>query len=103
MFFMYMLKCSDLTYYVGNTDNIERRVNEHQTGFFTGYTFQRRPIKLVYVQSYATRDESLEAEARIKKWSRKKKEALVGGEWNQVAKYAKKDFWQGGIWVNPKS
>ena len=87
-----MLKCSDGSYYVGHTDDVEKRLRQHQKGELLGYTYLRRPVTLVFVQSYPSRDEAFQVERRIKNWSRKKKEALIKGDWNQISVYAKKSF-----------
>ena len=92
MFFVYILKCSDGTYYVGHTDNIENRLQQHQGGKLLGYTHRRRPVTLVFVQSYQSRDDAFTFERQIKNWSRKKKEALINGTWDTLKVHAKKQF-----------
>ena len=57
---------------------------EHQSGTIKGYTSERLPVELVWSQDFPTRDEAKEAEARIKKWSRTKKEALIDGDWDAL-------------------
>ena len=79
-FHIYMLQCSDGSYYVGHTDNIDKRISEHLQGMISGYTKTRLPVKVVYTQDFGTRDEAIIAERQIKKWSRKKKEALADFE-----------------------
>ena len=71
--FTYMLRCSDGSYYVGHTDEVERRVAQHASDGNTGYTASRRPVQLVWFQEFPSRDEAKAAEAQIKNWSRKKK------------------------------
>lgn len=80
-FFVYILRCSDGSYYVGHTDNLEQRINQHNSGMYQGYTSQRLPVKLIYSASFATRAEALAAEQQIKGWKRAKKEALFRGDW----------------------
>jgi predicted GIY-YIG superfamily endonuclease len=81
-FWVYMLRCSDDSYYIGHTDDIERRMGQHVAGEIPGcYTYRRRPIELVYLHSTQTRIEALEAERKIKGWSRAKKQALIAGDW----------------------
>jgi predicted GIY-YIG superfamily endonuclease len=72
-FYVYMLKCSDGSYYTGHTDSIDPRISAHAIGEGCGYTSTRLPVKVVFVQEFAERSEALEAEMNIKKWSRKKK------------------------------
>ncbi|MBB5687246.1 GIY-YIG nuclease family protein [Sphingobium boeckii] len=88
-FWVYILKCSDGRYYTGQTDDLERRMAEHQTGGYCDFTSRRRPIALVWTEYFQTRIEALEAEMRIKPWSRAKKEALIRGDWGAVSFYAK--------------
>jgi len=83
-FFVYILKCTDGSYYIGHTDNIEKRISEHNQGSFEGYTASRRPIDLVYVETIGSRDEAIEAERKLKGWSRKKKELLITKGWNGI-------------------
>jgi LAO/AO transport system kinase len=87
-FFVYMLHCADGSYYVGHTDDLERRVAQHQVGEIPGYTHERRPLTLVWSQETGTREEALTAERRIKGWARAKKEALIAGDWNSIQRHA---------------
>ena len=92
-FWVYMLRCKDGSYYTGHTDALERRIAEHISGAFTGcYTFQRRPVALVFAQELATREEALAAERRIKGWSRAKKEAMMREDWNEVSRLGRSSF-----------
>src|SRR5512141_789126 len=86
MFYVYILECGDRSYYAGHTDELEKRVAEHQAGEGCEYTAKRLPVKLLYAQPFATRDEAFKAEQRIKGWSRKKKEALIAGDWERLVK-----------------
>ena len=88
-FWVYILKCADNSYYTGHTDNLEKRIGEHQTGLCGGYTASRLPIALVFSQEFSTRIESLAAEQQIKGWGRKKKEAMIRGDWAEVSRLAK--------------
>jgi putative endonuclease len=88
MFWVYILRCADGSYYTGHTDNIDTRIGQHQTGESGGYTATRRPVELVWSQRFVTREEALSAEAQIKGWSRKKKEAMMRGEWAEVSRLA---------------
>jgi sugar (pentulose or hexulose) kinase/predicted GIY-YIG superfamily endonuclease len=85
-FWVYILRCVDESYYTGHTDNLEKRVDEHQTGICDSYTSSRRPVELAWSQECATRAEALAAEIQIKGWSRKKKEAMMRGDWQAVNK-----------------
>ena len=92
IFYMYILKCSDGSDYAGHTDNIEKRIAEHTLGSFPTYTNTRLPVELVYLQEFSSRDEAFNAEHQIKKWNRKKKEALIENAWNSLNLLAKKKF-----------
>ncbi len=92
-FVAYMLRCADESYYVGHTDDLEKRVLEHQAGGKCAYTERRRPVRLVWSQEFATRAEALAAELRVKNWSRAKKEALAQGDFVQLSTAAKKKDW----------
>ena len=88
-FCTYILKCADGSYYIGHTDSLEKRVAEHQAGQVAGYTRNRRPVTLVWHQGFPSRIEALEAERRIKGWSRAKKEAMMRGDWGAVSTLSK--------------
>ncbi len=93
IFWVYIVICADGSYYTGHTDNLENRVAEHKSGALPGcYTFKRRPIELVFSKSFPTRDEALTAERQIKGWSRKKKEAMMRGDWVEVSRLACSSF-----------
>jgi predicted GIY-YIG superfamily endonuclease len=77
VFWVYMLRCGDGSYYVGHTDNLEARIAQHVAGTLPGYTHKRRPVTLVYSEEAPSRLEALTFERRIKGWSRAKKEALI--------------------------
>jgi len=89
-FFVYILRCADGSYYIGHTDNIDKRVWEHQTGFVTSYTRKRRPLELVYTEQLPTREEAKARERQLKGWSRAKKEALIKGNWTRLQELARK-------------
>ncbi len=81
MYFIYILKCSDTTYYTGVTSDIEKRIFEHQNGVHReAYTFTRRPVELVYSESYDKIEDAIQREKQVKDWSRKKKEKLIRGD-----------------------
>lgn len=89
-YFVYILLCSDKSYYTGITNNIERRFYEHQTGEDPGcYTYKRRPLKLVFHESFNDVNQAIAFEKQIKGWRRAKKEALVDGDWHLLPALAK--------------
>jgi|GraSoiStandDraft_14_1057315.scaffolds.fasta_scaffold04274_6 predicted GIY-YIG superfamily endonuclease len=83
-FYAYMLECSDGSIYTGQCDNVEARLAAHQDGRFRGYTFKRRPIRLIFHEAFATREEALAAERETKGWSRQKKSALARRDWRAL-------------------
>jgi|SRR4030095_10537888 putative endonuclease len=86
-FYMYILKCINGAYYVGHTDNIDQRMSEHNLGLISScYTKNKRPVQLVFLQDFPTRDSAFNAERQIKGWSRKKKEAFIRGDWEEIKK-----------------
>ena len=89
-FWIYIIQCSDDSYYTGHTDNLDHRIAMHQQGEIAGYTSKRRPVKLVFSQACSTRDEALSGELQIKGWSRAKKEALARGDWNALSALSKR-------------
>lgn len=88
-FWVYILRCADGSYYTGHTDNLEKRIAEHQAGQLPGYTCSRRRVTAVYTEACKTREEALASERRIKGWSRKEKEAMMRGDWKEVARLAR--------------
>jgi predicted GIY-YIG superfamily endonuclease len=92
-FYVYILKCNDGSYYAGHTDNIEARISQHKQGLIKNcYTITRLPITVVFVQTFANRNEAFHAERKIKGWTRQKKEALIKGDWERVSLLSKKIF-----------
>jgi predicted GIY-YIG superfamily endonuclease len=85
-FWLYILECSDGSYYVGHTDDLEKRFHEHQSGILKGYTHTRRPVKLIFQQMFSSREDAFTAERKTKGWSRKKKEAMMRGDWEEVSR-----------------
>ena len=77
-FFVYIVKCSDGSYYTGITNNVERRISEHNhSNDVNSYTYKRRPVELVFTERFIDFENAKSCEKQIKGWSRKKKEALI--------------------------
>lgn len=89
-FWAYMLHCRGGVLYTGHTNNLEHRIAQHQSGLVPGFTADKLPVELVWSQDFPTRLEALEAERRIKGWSRAKKLALIRGDWGLNSVLAKK-------------
>lgn len=88
-FWMYILQCADGSYYVGHSDNLEERFEQHQSGTWGGYTKTRRPVRLAYSEEFPSRDEAFAAEQQTKGWTRKKKEALIRGDFEELRRLAR--------------
>ena len=91
--YVYILKCSDNTYYTGVTSNLAQRIFQHESGFYPDcYTFKRRPIELVFYCEFTDINFAIEKEKQIKKWSKAKKEALINDDYDSLPNLAKKKF-----------
>lgn len=88
---VYILRCADGSYYVGlaQTD-LDRRVGEHQSGHYRGYTHSRRPVELAWAAEYERFDQAIAFERQLKGWSRAKKDAVVRGEFDALVPLAKR-------------
>ena len=88
---VYILECSDGSFYTGLTNDIDRRLFEHQKGLNTeSYTFNRRPVKLVFQEEFEDFDHAYDFERQIKGWRRDKKLALIEGQWDSLKDLAKR-------------
>ena len=88
--YVYILKCNDNSYYTGVTNNIERRLAEHQSGINeTCYTYKRRPVILMFFEKFPTPMAAICFEKQVKGWTRSKKEALIANNWDKLHKLAK--------------
>jgi putative endonuclease len=90
--FVYMLRCSDDSFYVGSAtgDDLTRRIAEHQTGAYPGYTYTRRPVRLVWSEHFDRITDAIAVERQLKGWARAKKEALIKGDWTRVQQLSKR-------------
>ena len=88
--FVYMLRCADGSYYVGLTrEGLDKRLAEHRSGRFGGYTHSRRPVELVWSADFQWLKDAIACERRIKGWRREKKEALIRGEYHLLPELAR--------------
>jgi putative endonuclease len=94
--FVYMLRCADASYYVGTAtgDDLTRRIAEHNSGAYPGYTSTRRPVHLVWSEHFARITDAIAVERQVKGWTRAKKEALIKGDWRQLQQLSKR---RGGL------
>ncbi len=88
MFYIYILRTSSNTLYIGQTNNLEKRILEHKnkTSKSAKYTRYFNSFELVYKESFVTRSEAMKREWQLKQWSRSKKEALIIGNLNLLKK-----------------
>ena len=90
--YVYILRCSDGSYYVGSTRDLDNRMWQHSTGAGCRYTSTRLPVELVFAQEYERIDDAYEREKQIQGWSRKKREALIAGAHGWLPELSRKDF-----------
>ena len=88
-FFVYVLRCSDDSYYVGVTKNLRQRLREHNTGKACEYTKKRKPVSLEYYEPRESLEAAMHRERQIKGWSRAKKESLIAGDLDRLKKVSK--------------
>jgi len=90
--FVYMLRCADGSYYVGTAtgDDLTRRIAEHNSGAYPGYTSTRRPVHLVWSEHFARITDAIAVERQVKGWTRAKKEALIKGDWGRLQQLSKR-------------
>ena len=82
IYYVYILLCSDGSYYTGVTNDINVRFRQHQEGIDPkSFTYKRRPLKLVYQQSFREINHAIAFEKQVKGWRREKKEAIINGDW----------------------
>ncbi len=92
-YYVYILSCSDGSYYTGVTSNLTKRLEEHQhKKHRNSYTATRLPVKLAFFCTFTEITIAISTEKQIKKWSRAKKEALINAEYELLPNLAKKKF-----------
>lgn len=77
MWYIYILQCVDGSFYTGSTNNLEKRISDHQNGKGGKYTRSHIPVKLIYWENFETKSQALKREAEIKSWSREDKLRLI--------------------------
>ncbi len=90
--YTYILKCNDESYYVGSTKDMGFRFWQHYNEVGGEYTSMRLPVHLVYIELFSRIDYAFKREHQIKGWTRKKKEALINGQNQNLKELAKKEF-----------
>ncbi|KRT16500.1 excinuclease ABC subunit C [Pedobacter ginsenosidimutans] len=82
---VYILKCADNSYYTGVTNDIDRRLYEHENAINVNcYTAERRPLALVFCEHFEDINDAISFEKQVKGWSRKKKEAIINDNWDKL-------------------
>ncbi|MDO8747638.1 MAG: GIY-YIG nuclease family protein [Candidatus Omnitrophota bacterium] len=89
MWYVYMLKCQDGAIYTGITDDIARRFKEHAQGKGGHYTNCNRPREVLYKEPFEDRLDAEQREQQIKRWSKVKKLALIGGDKSELINLSK--------------
>ncbi|WP_167615234.1 GIY-YIG nuclease family protein [Maribellus sediminis] len=88
-FYVYILKCKDDSFYTGITNDIERRLKEHNEGTSpNSYTYNRRPVRLMFFETFLDFQVAERWEKQIKGWSRKKKQVLIDKNWEKLKEYS---------------
>lgn len=90
MLYVYILRCGDGSLYVGTTRNLSVRVKAHNDGRGAAYTFKRRPVRLIYSETFISEDQAIRRERQLKSWSRAKKEALVADDLHSLKRLSKR-------------
>ena len=95
--FTYILRCADDSLYVGHTDDLAAREQLHNEGRAAAYTARRTPVRIVYAEEHLSIESAVAREQQLKRWSAKKKEALVGQDRWALSAYAHKPLKSRGI------
>jgi putative endonuclease len=90
-YFVYILLCSDNSYYTGIANDMERRLYEHESGLSpNAYTVKRRPLKLVFCERFTDVNQAIAFEKQVKGWKRTKKEAIINENWHLLPDLSKR-------------
>ena len=89
-YYVYILECSDQSFYVGISSTIEKRLEDHLRGLSkNSYTFSRRPVVLKWIQEFTNPTQAIAFEKQLKGWSRRKKLALINEDWDKLVAYSR--------------
>ena len=86
---MYILLCNDGSYYTGSTVNLEQRLAQHFAGEGANHTKKHPPVKLLYYEEFDRIDKAFYREKQVQGWSRRKKEALINGQHEELPKLSR--------------
>lgn len=88
-YFTYIVRCFDGKYYTGVTSNLEKRINQHNISEIkSSYTYSRRPVELVFYEEYDNPHDAISREKQVKDWNRRKKEALIRGDYELIGRFS---------------
>jgi len=91
-FFVYIIKCSNGTFYTGSTSSLHNRIYDHKLGVDPrAYTYRLRPVTLVWAEEFESRIDALNIEKQIKGWSHSKKQALIDNDFEKIHQIVKKE------------
>jgi putative endonuclease len=93
----YLLRCADGSYYVGSTRELTTRLQQHASGMGSAYTAKRLPVELVWAAEFDRIDDAYVLEKRIQGWSRRKREALIRGEFELLPELSRKQQPRGDL------
>ncbi|GAA3566204.1 GIY-YIG nuclease family protein [Snuella lapsa] len=99
IYYVYILECSDASYYIGITSNLSKRLYEHNRGVdISSYTYSRKPVQLKWYAEFTDVNLAIEKEKQLKGWSRRKKKALIDKDWEKLIQFSKNytEFGKGG-------
>lgn len=88
-YYVYILLCSDESYYTGMTNDLERRLTQHQIGKRDSYTSTRLPVELKWFLQCTNPSEAIKIEKQIKGWTHKKKKVLINENWQDLIEFSK--------------
>jgi len=89
VYYVYILRCTDDSFYVGSAQNLDSRVKAHNDGRGAAHTFKHRPVHLVYSETFDSEIQAVTQERQLKRWSRGKKQALVEGNIRRLKRLGK--------------
>jgi len=90
LYIVYIVECKDWSYYIGITNDLEKRLWEHNTGYDEScYTYSRRPVELKYFEIFTDVNQAIAREKQVKGWSRKKKQALIAQNFDKLKELSK--------------
>ena len=96
LYFVYILQCADNSYYTGITSNLDKRLEEHNSGKHrSSYTFSRRPLKLVWIENFTDPNQAIMVEKQINGWSHGKKKAMIEQDWDKLVRFSQNRYKRG--------